>query len=449
MGLFFVQLSTNSTVWAKSSGGGVIVGGGGDVVIGKDGSAMLADQYISKKQMGKRFNLSEPLLKELEFVNKILMTYGADKKLLSKITSNDSVDYRMTPEIPVLNECTYRFEYKDLSALGLRVTQAACTVGEITWFKDDVFKILSYREQALLIIHEGLRRIDHMSDDDIAAVTNGLRLALNKFSQQGRGDLTSLSVEEVEALNSMFETIYFQGLSYSTGQKVSVAYAKYHMKYFKITDFGGVVHNDIVISKDAKIGVGAQLHYGDKVGEDSALLGSLINVENKIDIGKHVKIVNSSFTEIVDYKNYLKGDSSKTMKDFIIKDNNEIVSSVLCPVEMDEKGRLVNVVLVYASEPSFKIGQNVVMENLSLNSEGRVEIQNGVELLNFSSAVVGSRVRGVMELLSSGAFIFKANTKIDLDNKSVCQFKKNSFKQSNGMGVVVDSKDSLIKQCRE
>ena len=207
-----IQILTGLAITLASAGSvnalaGAGSSGGGDAIILPDDTVILADPYIVPNGTG--FNLSDKKLNEkldaeLLRIDRFFYRMGAaddirftQTKFFAENIFSQRVEYRFTDSLP--SDC----DWAPVGASPGSVVHIACTTGPLTLIVGDLFKKMTVREQAKLIVHERLRALSAPAapSEYIAEMTSALETMLDLYNQQLNGKrpvLTSIQVDQLE-----------------------------------------------------------------------------------------------------------------------------------------------------------------------------------------------------------------------------------------------------------
>ncbi len=282
----FVSLAAGHG-WA---GEGADNSGGGTVVIEND-TVVLADPFLRRAgnegtfhcQPGERGDLAPALIAELRRAGALLVRYGAasfsdrfDRSFGPEADNHSRYGRSVFIENEVFDPITeYCFVGKlpydspmETEALPIdgRTEVAGYTEGNVTWIREDLFRKMSLREQAKLIIHERLHAYaGNVRHGPIADLTNGLGLALSFFNEQRNGKRPRLSDAEVVTLQRL--VLQIQHLRLQKGGP-SVFRGNPLTDYRVVQNGGGLVHSRTSVHDRAYIGVGSVI--GERVAKVAA-----------------------------------------------------------------------------------------------------------------------------------------------------------------------------------
>jgi hypothetical protein len=460
--LLTTQLLTFSTAFAKS--GGAIAGGGGDTLVNKETGEIIsiADPMASESKQGKRILLPQVLKDELTKISNIAASYYFYNYRFNYLTSNDTAVYILVDELPSTDICQERIKYKSTNGTDLEISPTACTSGKTTWIKkSDYEKLLkkdSKRELALLIVHEGLRRVQNLSSDDLVAITNGLRVALNAFDSQSIGKMTPLKAEETTALSAMVESILYNGLAWQDGVEY-LKLANQMVQDFEVTDLGGVVEKGATVQPTAKIGAGVRINSKSTVGSNVKMAGSLITYagryleENSAKIGNNVNLNNSILHFSLDGE--IATDSIIIKSNVYVQrkfgKNLRIINSTLKVDNVD------NDVSIIASNVQGKIDvkEDTLIKNSSLTFEPYEQttiLGKNLSLINFNDALFKIKSQGFGGMLKGGfkssKIEFVDGLALDLDGASLCEGgTSNKFSPYDGAYSKITNLADLQNAC--
>ncbi len=343
--LIALQLTIFSAAAFAGKKGGMDGGGGDALIHTATGEVVsLADPLANEPAQGRRIVFSKAVKEELEKVIRHAEGYFFAPKDFDALTSEDNVIYLVTDELPANEICQERIKYKEPGE-GYNIVAAACTAGKRTWIKKSIYdqlsKMSSKRELALLLTHEGLRRVPGLSHSDLTTITNGLRETLALYDRQLAGDFTKISEEQKDIITTMMESILLNSLS-----GLNLKAAKNILERFVVTDYGGLVHNESFIDESAVVGAGSQVKENVNTGKDVKLLGSIFTYNNltinlntmkfeyrkekTITIPVNAKIVNSRVETVSStFKNSVIENSKLIILDGELKENAVIKNSIV------------------------------------------------------------------------------------------------------------------------
>lgn len=293
-------LSSQALLAAK--GGGSLDGGGADVVLlphTGDDSARLADPWlkaetpVNKELCPEHVSMPSQLQNELKRINGLLRRYGNDDKanFVEKRVLNPEIHYCFVDQLPTRKSCQNRMEYAKLPS-GAEVQQVACTEGRYTWIVKNLVSKMSVREQALLYVHEGLRRTKTEASL-IAQVTDGLAILLRELNNQFAGVYNTLNNDEKFTILEMNKAIVLAGMTSKDPSTLDNDTIEELNDTWTLTNGGGLIDkNALPISPSVYIGVGSILKHGSSIGENSVLIASSLWGA----VGSKAKIISSDIS---------------------------------------------------------------------------------------------------------------------------------------------------------
>jgi len=267
--LALAALTPNSSRASSATGGR----GGADVIILPDQSVVLADPYA--KKAGPAAQLNPVLVEEIKRAGKFLVLFGENSKFIDQHVFDSRVEYRFVDEIPKSDLCD-RIESVALPT-GAQAVLASCTDGLVTWIRDDLFKRMTVREQARLIIHERLHSLGlRVQHDFITDITEGLRLALYLDDTESEQNRLLLTADQIDSLTRLAQRLYQMGLS---------AGALPEEKLYVEPKGGGL------LPIGSKVADTAYARIGTRVNNTSQFFASDINLseytKNQVTLGDH------------------------------------------------------------------------------------------------------------------------------------------------------------------
>lgn len=488
--LLSVQLSSFSA-FAK---GGSMVGGGGDTLINKDSGAVIsiADPMALLTAQGKRTQIPQVVRDELEKTKKVAEAYFFSTSTFDSLTSESNVDYRLIDEIPNTEICQERIKYTNTDS-NLEISQAACTSGNKTWLKKSIYEELlknpSKRELALLLVHEGLRRVPNITNEDLVSITNGLRVALAEYDKQSSGEMVKLEDNQKSAIVSMLESVLLNGLQEGSNMNSN----KHNLDTFEVSDYGGLIAKNAKVDESAIIGAGSIVREYAHIASNVEMIGSLYDGGIKLkkctgytydtciiplEIPENVKLINSrinlyspqslsknTLIENSSVKIYEKLGENAQIKNskvevFNIGSNAKILNSTVGTIS--EAGD--NLKIISSNLNTFngglRVGSNFLVENSTVKfatkGSGYIrEIPNNVSMkniknANFISSGNENDLLAAVSLgrLSNGKMAFPEGFSLDFGGKLVCN--NNEYEDVFLTGEShkkIKSQNDLLKYC--
>src|SRR3989338_3092756 len=269
--------------------GGTEVGSGGSVIV-RDNEVILADPFVKKfntPEVGERWTFSNELNVYLHHIQTLLERYGVlanentffwDKKIFS-----DKVEYRYTEELPCNDSMTIQDDIPG------EVASYGCTQGNITWFKESLFKKLNLKQQALAVIHERLHSFSPESHDVLSDFISILQMMLTLQNEQFQGQYRTLSQDEIDAIYRLRQR------AEELGFKISPKADAYSREIFP--NGGGNIFRykpPLSVASDAFIGIGSYIIHS-PIGQGAIILNSFVRATS---IGKESIILNSELDGI-------------------------------------------------------------------------------------------------------------------------------------------------------
>lgn len=355
--------------------------GGGDVAILPDDTILLADPFVKADISAEdsEISFSNALQTEIKRGLNISSKYFLWAKTFEDQVYGKNVFYYSVDNIPSYPECKQRLDYQPPS--GVTIKQVACTIGNKTWIKEDLFKKMNVREQALLLFHEALRRVPNIASEQIVGFTNGLRILYHLYNTQMNGQYITVNAEEKKIIRR-FIKINFQlsNSDYAQNERNFVDY----LSNLRITDHGGMIseypHSNNVLGKDTVIGVGALLGRQKSLNigleraviEDNVviLMSQLWNFHGGIvslRVGSGSKIINSEINWRMSY----------------VGRNIEIIDSVIegnQEVSLDDNLKVVRSKL---QAGVVRLGKAAILQNISIVDSREVTVMESSNLRNF------------------------------------------------------------------
>ncbi|MGK5090223.1 hypothetical protein WDW86_21960 [Bdellovibrionota bacterium FG-2] len=282
---------------------------------------------------------------------------------------------------------------------------------------------MSVRDQTLLLVHEGLRRIvfehdyDKLSDVDFAAITNGLENALALFNEQLQGSRRKLHAKEISGLEQLALHIL----------KITNRNFTGHLNdYFMIwPNGGGFVFKNYgnewpVVKSSAFLGAGTRIAGGAiTIGERTEVLGSSIycnfrTAGSNCSAGNDVKIQTSTITGW-----------------FAIADEAQISFSELS-----------------LSEDALNIiGRGSILDQTKIaNLLAETVIDSGVILKNLKKPEFWAKSKLYTRFIRKfriERLEFNAGSNLDFANRALCKSGSNYFSSF----AVIKNADDLTKLC--
>lgn len=237
---------------------------------------------------------------------------------------------------------------------GVKVEQVACTAGNETFLVEPLFRRLSIKDQALLLIHERLTTLrDKMGGKNysaIARITTGLRIYLTLAREQSANQYRHLSDEEMNTLTNFYISV--EELEKRDKELEPDSFAWTAHRYG-----GGRVHNTSFISANSLISLNSLVRAECQIGDEVTLINS--RLENNVKIG--------SGTELNDVHVYMQaqiGENNK-LKDLIVGQKVETGHTVevrgVTLYDRSEIGERVKIEGTGASQ--FFVSRDVIVES--------------------------------------------------------------------------------------
>jgi hypothetical protein len=356
--------SSNALAEAKGNGG-VIGGGGGDQVTLQN-TTVLADRYSNNVDPNEALDSNQLSIKDVtEELNMILSVYSKyfGSTLLSRNVLSKEIMYLNVKTIPEREICKKHLTYSGIPD-DSQVDQFACTEGLRTFIINERFIKLSKRDRALGLIHEGLRRLK-ASDYILTSITNGLRVAMENYDLQTKGDF-SHELNESE-LNSLYQ-LSRAALMLSHGYQGTEYEFRTIKDQIKFSEFGGILNKSKAKFTKAKLGVGANFFILDSTEtsiDDSAVILNSVVCQHvkKCIVGKEVVLDNV----VLFPKNMYLGAEILTS----IHDNvklKDVKISEFYKLDIGEDANISNIILFGSSENStdIKIENKTVLKDFTV-----------------------------------------------------------------------------------
>ena len=453
--------------WAFAAKDGGTSSGGADALVHPDGKVQIADPYSTdlrstiielglKAQTYDEITSPEVRL-EMARIEKLLTAFGEkagynDRKnpFVSRQISHTKNKYYFADQIPVLPECQEKLTYDRLPS-GATIEQVACTVGRDTLIVKRLFDGLVDREKALLLSHEGMRRLPKQLHAWIPHVSNGLGAALQIQDSQATladEELSNalLNGRQVALLTRLYEGVMSTGLSDEAG-----APKNYDGDFpSEITPRGGaLVSKKSKISPSAYLGVGFFLPANSVVEANVIIANSTLYIKRDLNVSKNVRVRGSEFYVSCGWSGW---HSESTPCRSILGEGLMIRNSHVRSLWAEEADTRIT---------DSQIKGHLIAEKGAVVEEARLESKGGVLTLETNARL--SRVNdanftqdvalfsGFFEGIFTGragysSFVIKAGVEIDLKNEGVCPSGRNHF-FSKEMWADLRSQADLLRTC--
>lgn len=292
--LFLVAVTAAALSSSYARAGDKEVGNGGDAVTLPDDSVILADPFT--KRIGSPQNLHPALVTELKRVGRLLTRYGAmwnyrerhynhgasaghwsgvdyhdQAKFVEESVLDPLIEYRFVDALPKIRVCGSESDPDSLPS-GSQLHAVACTQGVVTWIKESLFKRMTIREQAKLIIHERLHSLPtFIAHELIADLTDGIDLMLFFYNEQLNGRRPRLTLTQVETMRIMVKRIVQVGMQAGRFEEPHYFIDEWHI----LQNGGGLVSNSNThVSPDSYVGIGSMLDAYGRMGAGAELIDS-------------------------------------------------------------------------------------------------------------------------------------------------------------------------------
>jgi len=424
--------------------------GGGDAVVLPNDQVILADPYVKKE--GKSAGAFHPLLIiELMRIDRLLQMYGGFFSFLNKAVLEPHVQFRFVTEIPDIAACKNRIPVGNLPS-NSQLEQVACTEGHLTWIKEDLFKKLSIRGQALLIVHERLRGLPvTVAGEEIADITNGLEFALALLNGQNSGLRPILSSAQMNTLNTLFDRVSGIVQQYPAAAQKIALFGKYSitMSNTKLSpNGGGLVSIFAKVAKSAYIGVGSAVGVDSTVGNAAELVNAgascLVNI-----------CALSAQSQIIDswiLGNEYYGDEDRKPPVIALGFQSKIQDSSLLigenGIHLGLGSKILSSNIKSADEITLNAGSR--LESVLLWNEGSIRMEKNSSLSNAQNlqVSVNSNSFTLSELIGRRTVVgVKAESNIDFQNKFICYDGTNDFLLSANASLLARSIDDFAGHC--
>lgn len=467
------------TILAIPAMAGDADGGGGDVFLGKfNDQVILADYLYSRvPELSSQDKLPEEIIPEINRIGFLLSWLGAkiDDEYIKDhqikwtstvpqiITDNvldPGIRYHFVDKLPDIEQCQISKEEQDLP-FGTKI-RVACSLFNDTWIlkaiteKKDIKITLG--DFAMLLVHEGFRRIPNMTTGSIRAITTGLNTARIYLNSQLAGDRSELPQSARYEIQTAFEAIQYLGLS-RFEKEIAVEVSR---KY-AISKNGGILLRDSEIADTNFFGIGSFLKDLTTLGTDNTFLGSNICWYAKCTIGTRVKVVNSEVHQNL-YQQDLGNDIS-------IVDSFVLTYSLYGINHFELHNSTLGVPYLKTNP---KTSLNFYMRDSSLTSDLTLRLKKNVKITNlkdgifrtkrndenaigtvFLSAVATWLTGGGYAIIGaplgffyniSSSFTIDENVTLDFANFS-CPSGSNTFNFNHAMRPKIKQVEDLIKYC--
>lgn len=282
-----------------AKGGGSLDGGGADVIFlpnASDDRVRLADPWLKVEApadatlCSEQVTMPEKLKNELKRIHDLFRIYGNDSntKFIEERVLGPSIRYCLVDRLPERKSCQNRMDYN--LPPGAQIQQVACTEGRYTWIVKNLLPQLSIRQQALIYVHEGLRRTN-TSEGLIAQVTDGLAILLEQLNLQFAGTHSKINAALKETILEMNKAIVLAGISSIDPRSINLDEIEKINDKWKVSDGGGLIFNGATIAPTAYIGAGSAIKPEARIGEGSFIIGS--DIKSGFT-GRNAKIIAST-----------------------------------------------------------------------------------------------------------------------------------------------------------
>lgn len=266
------------------------VGGGGAVVLPNQ-KPVSADHYVLRSGQAADFPIE--LRSTIELAGRVLVQYGAmavrpqlheedcktaegcydtrfgKSEFIANSVLHPKIEYLFVKELPK-NIVGCEGETRAFEGLpaGAKVHSVACTNGLVTWIVKDLFRKMTYGEQAETIIHERLHTTEvwdvpsEVKHEFIADLTNALHLAFELYSLEKpyddgmRVDIkpVKLSSEQLAVLSQLPRRIVQLRLFQNTNASDQ---SEFLSNWMVTSKGGGFVHVESFLAENAFVGIGS------------------------------------------------------------------------------------------------------------------------------------------------------------------------------------------------
>jgi hypothetical protein len=473
---------------------GVDSSGGGDAVVFPNDEVKLADDYA--KRVGDRFELDPRIKQELNAAGYLLFLYGAKEDRSSEtynvsfITQNvlsPLTQYRFVSLIPQTGACNKHIALGDVPG-DTKVEQVGCTDGPITWIREDLFKKMNIRVQARTIIHERLRSVEGMKDEDIVNITQGLELALTLNHAQEEGSRSALTPQQLEILERMRLSVVSAPLNDETTQdKID------RLNRYQITlNGGGLIDHRGVVSHGAYVGVSVRTGPNTELRDQSVLLNSTICMSPKVCLLEEGAVVQYASVYPGDFGFRERNEPRTVFHRDVNIYNLELISMVGNDFDIPQGVRMHDVAITILNTSRLHIAPGVSIQNSGIKARdltiltgaqikdvmlgaGMVRIEENSKIDNVDLDLLGARGSPDFQMAKDSALSNLRTTqvtfaeqnpiswlasqgrmglditqgsRIDFSNEIFCRSGSNDLQVSDGHLVKVGSKDALKQLCR-
>jgi hypothetical protein len=358
--------------------------GGGDVVVfpnsGND-RVILADPFFKKGSnstaptIGTPIQLAQDVRNELIRMDEILMRYTSFNKrhggeIFWKRVLSDDISYFDVAQIPNYLDCQIRLEYDQIPEGGVP-EQVACTSRKKTWIRGDLFKRLTVRQQATLLVHEGLRRLDTISDEELTAITVGMDTALEHYNRQLQGEREILTEAETKRIHNLILALYSSDLTAFDSGTGSSRLVKNWLTSLRVLPNGGAVAEPgAVVDPTAYVGIGISLSASSVIDSGAILISTdVCSFDLSCKIGSSTQVIQSYLSSATAYLLSRDALRQRILGDGLISDRTRLEELAF---EATKRKYL----------PAILIGARTNIWSSRINAKGALVIGDSVKIVD-------------------------------------------------------------------
>ena len=288
---------------AHAQGRGSDAGNGGGAIVLPNGDVILADPYIVQTGQPVFFEQFHSELKdEITRAGRLLVNFGATEdarfgaKFIAESVAHPLTEYQFMAILPERCRVEAQEDGYHLPD-GLSVTAVACTAGYVTYINDGLFRRMTVREQAKLVIHERLHAYAlGAPHEHIADLTSTIDEILSISRRQLLGERFELSDAQIESLRRVTRRIAQLGLNRGRTDDVLLILSNYQV----MRNGGGLIGNGITTHPTAFVSLDSKLDGPGFLSEKSTVIGSRqaplasVGAPSRIELGPQAYLANTN-----------------------------------------------------------------------------------------------------------------------------------------------------------
>lgn len=434
------------------AGEGATSSGGADVVVKANGKIQIADPYstdlrshiIELGLQAQTFEQIAPPEVQAEMVRiaRLVNAYGetraVDENTFIALQIRDAKNkYYFTDQIPALPECQEKLTYDRLPS-GARTEQVACTSGRDTLIVRALYDGLVSREKALLLAHEGMRRLPKTMHAWIPHVSNGLGAALEIAERQASASRDELLAQplpgrQVALLTRLYEGVMSTGLA----QKEQKSQAFDDEYPSEISRRGGALVSKRVksVHPSAYLGVGLFVPPRATVEENVFVVNSTVGFNlrdgDEVILRKDASVRSSQFWLMCGYDGW---HSPSAPCQAILGEGVAVSDSSITRLWARKPGAKVSAARVKTW--GLLLDENSQVSDIEVETRGgALQLEANAELARFKGVLFisdGSLLKdfltGLLTLRTGvSGLVVKAGVKLDFNGEIVCESGRNHF----------------------